>query len=220
VVSLDANGIENGNDQGVSDAAIGIIGAGKLGQALTRNARRAGRSVVIANSRGPESLARVVGEFGDGVTAATTTEAAQCSIVALAVPWVRVEAAVSGLSWNGQILIDATNAVLLPSLEAVPFDAPTSSEIVARLASGARVVKAANHYAADVLGADPHENGGRRVVFVSGDDADAKAPVIELFDAAGFAPIDLGGLVAGGLMQQWGGPLSGHNLVRMPAPWD
>jgi predicted dinucleotide-binding enzyme len=35
---------------------IGIIGAGRLGQALARLARRPGRPVVIANSRCPESL--------------------------------------------------------------------------------------------------------------------------------------------------------------------
>ena len=35
---------------------IGIIGAGRLGQAMARTALRAGRSVVISNSRGPDSL--------------------------------------------------------------------------------------------------------------------------------------------------------------------
>ena len=49
---------------------------------------------------------------------------------------------------------------------------------------------------------------------------DAKSVVAELFDAAGFFPIDLGDLVPGGGMQQAGGPLAGHNLVRMPAPWE
>jgi hypothetical protein len=39
-------------------------------------------------------------------------------------------------------------------------------------------------------------------------------------DAAGFLPIDMRGLVTGGSLQQAGGPLAGHNLVRMPAPWE
>ena len=88
--------------------------------------------------------------------------------------------------------------------------------IVAELVPGARVVKAANTLAAHVLGADPHEGGGRRVIFVSGDDAAAKEEVAELFDAAGFFVIDLGGLVTGGRMQQLGAPLPAHNLVRLP----
>jgi 8-hydroxy-5-deazaflavin:NADPH oxidoreductase len=54
------------------------------------------------------------------------------------------------------------------------------------------------------------------VIFLSGDDAEARATVAEFFDAAGFFPIDLGGLVTGGRMQQLGGPLPGHNLIGLP----
>jgi predicted dinucleotide-binding enzyme len=140
--------------------------------------------------------------------------------VALAVPWVSIRDALAELSWSGQIVIDATNAVMIPSLELVPLGGLTSSEIVSQLVPGARLVKAANTFAADVLGADPREAVGRRVMFVSGDDAEAKRAVGELFDAAGFFPIDIGDLVTGGAMQQAGGSLAGHNLVRMPAPWE
>jgi predicted dinucleotide-binding enzyme len=107
--------------------------------------------------------------------------------------------------------MDATNA-----FEPVDLGGRTSSEIVAELVPGARLVKAANTLRADVLGADPHEAGGRRVIFLSGDDASAKAAVAALFDSAGFFAIDLGDLVTGGQMQQRGGPLVGHNLVRLP----
>lgn len=91
---------------------------------------------------------------------------------------------------------------------------------MAQLVPGARVVKAANTFAAEVLAADPREAGGRRVMFVSGDDAQAKRAVRALFDGAGYFPIDIGDLVTGGAMQQAGGSLAGHNLVRMPAPWE
>jgi predicted dinucleotide-binding enzyme len=64
------------------------------------------------------------------------------------------------------------------------------------------VVKAANTLSAEVLSADPHEAGGQRVIFISGDDADAKAEVLALFQDAGFAAIDLGDLATGGAMQQ------------------
>jgi predicted dinucleotide-binding enzyme len=77
------------------------------------------------------------------------------------------------------------------------------------------VVKAANTLGADVLSSDPHEAGGQRVIFISGDDADAKAEVIALFQDAGFAPIDLGDLPTGGAMQQIHHPLAGVNLIRL-----
>jgi predicted dinucleotide-binding enzyme len=53
------------------------------------------------------------------------------------------------------------------------------------------------------------------VVFLSGDDADTKSEVSALFEDAGFAAIDLGGLATGGAMQQVGGPLAGVNLIRL-----
>jgi predicted dinucleotide-binding enzyme len=117
---------------------------------------------------------------------------------------------VQGLTWNGQIVIDATNDFAADDLQG-----RTSSELVADLVTGARVVKAANTLGADVLGSDPHEAGGRRVIFVSGDDDDAKAEVVTLFEDAGFAAIDLGDLATGGAMQQIHHPLAGLNLIRL-----
>jgi predicted dinucleotide-binding enzyme len=188
--------------------SVGIIGAGRLGQAMARTAQRAGRSVVIANSRGPESLATVASELG--ASGGTVREAAAADVVVIAVPWDRVPAAVQGLEWNGQIVIDATN-----DWAADDLNGRTSSEIVADLVAGARVVKAANTLGADVLGSDPQEAGGRRVIFLSGDDADAKAEVVALFEEAGFAPIDLGDLATGGAMQQIHHPLAGLNLIQL-----
>ena len=199
----------------VSLEPVGIIGAGHLGQAFARMALRAGRRVVLANSRGPESLASTVADLGHGASAGMVADAAGCAMVALAVPWARVPAAVAGLAWAGEIVIDATNALLFPDFQPAPLGGRTSSEIVAELVRGAWLVKAANTVGADVLGADPGMPGGRRVLFVSGDDEPAKAAVTELFDAAGFFVIDLGDLVAGGRIQQFGGPLAGHDLVRL-----
>jgi predicted dinucleotide-binding enzyme len=190
---------------------VGIIGAGRIGQAMTRTALRAGRSVVIANSRGPESLTSLVDTLGDGVSAGTVDEASAAGIVVLAVPWGNVPQAVQGLEWNGQVVIDATN-----DFDPSDLNGRTSSEVVADLVAGARVVKAANTLGAAVLGSDPHEAGGQRVIFLSGDDVDAKSEVIALFEDAGFSAIDLGALSSGGEMQQLRGPLAGVNLVRLP----
>ena len=196
-----------------ADRPVGIIGAGRLGQAMARTALRAGRPVVIANSRGPESLASVVSALGDGASAGTVADAAASGIVVVAVPWASVPKALEGLRWNGQTVIDATN-----DFDPSDLDGRTSSEVVADLVGDAPVVKAANTLAAGVLGADPHEAGGQRVLFLSGDDRDAKAEVSALFQDAGFFTIDLGELITGGEMQQIGAPLAGANLIRLPDP--
>jgi 8-hydroxy-5-deazaflavin:NADPH oxidoreductase len=196
-----------------ADRPVGIIGAGRLGQAMARTALRAGRPVVIANSRGPETLASVVSALGDGASAGTVADAAASGIVVIAVPWDRVPEALEGLRWSGQIVIDATN-----DFDPRDLDGRTSSEVVADLVGDAPVVKAANTFVAALLGADPREAGGQRVLFFSGDDLDAKAEVSALFQDAGFFTIDLGDLITGGQMQQVGAPLAGANLIRLPDP--
>jgi 8-hydroxy-5-deazaflavin:NADPH oxidoreductase len=189
---------------------VGIIGAGRLGQAMARTALRAGRQVVLSNSRGPESLAAFVSTLGERASAGTVDEAAGAGIVVIAVPWPRVPEAVQGLHWDGRVVIDATN-----DFDPSDLNGRTSSQVLADLVPGARVVKAANTLGAALLGSDPHEAGGRRVIFLSGDDAEAKSEVSALFDDAGFVAIDLGGLVSGGAMQQLGGPLAGVNLIKL-----
>ena len=191
--------------------SVGIIGAGRLGQAMAQTTRRAGRHVVIANSRGPQSLTSLVQELGKGVSAGTVKEAAAADVVVLAVMWPDVARAVEGLEWDGRIVIDPTN-----DFDRSNLAGRTSSEVVADLVAPARVVKAANTLTAAILGSDPHQAGGQRVMFVSGDDADAKSEVVALFQEAGFFVVDLGGLREGGRMQQVGAPLSGHNLIRLP----
>ena len=106
--------------------------------------------------------------------------------------------------------MDATN-----DFEPSDHDGRTSSEGVAGLVRGARVVKVANTLAGAVRGSDQHDAGGWRVTFLSGDDLKAGAAVISLFDGAGFSRIDLGDVTTGGCMQQLGAPLAGVNLIRL-----
>jgi len=193
-----------------TDSNVGIIGAGRIGQAMARTALRSGRTAVISNSRGPQTLTSVVETLGDGVSAGTVEQASAADLVVLAVPWGNVRDAVQGLEWSGQVMIDATN-----DFDPSDLNGRTSSEVVADLVSPARVVKAGNTFGAAVLASDPHEAGGRRVIFLSGDDVDAKSEVIALFEGAGFVAIDLGGLVTGGVMQQLGGPLASVNLIQL-----
>ena len=196
---------------------IGIIGAGGIGQALAHQVANAGYAVILSNSRGPETLADVVREIGTRAKAGTREEAAQADVVVLAVPWQQVRGALADLpAWNGRILIDATNPVVQPGFRLAELNGSTSSEIVASLAPGARVVKVANTLPRALLAADPSQAGGRRVLFMSGDDAAAKEDVSVILEKAGFATIDLGRLASGGRLQQVpGGLLTALNLIKL-----
>lgn len=196
---------------------IGIIGAGGIGQAFAGHVAKAGYEVIVSNSRGPESLVDVVSRLGPRVRAGTRQEVAQADVVFISVRWEQVRAALADLpAWGGRILIDATNPVLQPGFRLAELNGSTSSEIVASMVPGARVVKTANTLLRDVLAAEPKQNGGRRVLFMSGDDRDAKGQVNAILEKAGFATIDLGGLASGGKLQQFpGGPLPTLNLIKL-----
>src|SRR6266850_5470724 len=196
---------------------IGIIGAGGIGQAFAAHMAKAGYEVIVSNSRGPESLAEVVRQLGPRAKAGTRQEAAQADVVVVAVRWPQLRAALSDLPpWNGRILIDCTNPIVKPGFPLPELNDSTSSEVVASLAPGARVVKVANTLPRALLAADPVQAGGRRVLFMCGDDAAAKEDVSVILDKVGFATIDLGGLASGGRLQQVpGGLLTALNLIKL-----
>jgi len=194
---------------------IGTLGAGEVAQAFAIHLLKAGHEVLLSNSRGPSSLEQLVSKLDKGARAVTMDEAAKTRIVVLAVPWPKVEEVLGKLpDWEGRILMDATNHFLLPSMELADLKGRVSSEIVSELAPSARVVKALNTLYASNLARDPKEANGRRVIFVSGDDAGAKAEVGGLLKGLGFAVIDLGSLREGGRAQQVGNGLAGVDLVQ------
>jgi predicted dinucleotide-binding enzyme len=196
---------------------IGTIGAGDFAQAFAKRALKAGHKVKLSNSRGPESLREIINQLGPGATAATTEEVAACEVVLLAVPWDNVPETLASLpKWKNQILIDGTNPFHGKAGNFKPADVGnlSTSQFVAALAPGARVVKALNTMIVPNVEADPIVNGARRVAFISADDHGAKKRVETLLESFGYSVIDLGNLRDGGLIQQAGGPLAGRNLLE------
>ena len=194
-----------------------IIGSGNIGSALARQFARKGISVAIANLRGPDSLQLLKKELGEQIVVPQTIEAAlTANTVILAVPFTAVPAiARNSRDWKGKIVVDATNAIDFPSYAPTDLGGRPSSELVAEQLRGVRVVKAFNTLPAAILAADAAEGHGRRVIFVSGNDVEANAEVAGLVEKLGFAPIILGKLTEGGLLQQYGGPLVIQNLVKI-----
>jgi 8-hydroxy-5-deazaflavin:NADPH oxidoreductase len=213
--------------------SIGIIGAGGLGSNVARLLAKSGISATIANRRGPQSLAGLVSELGPLIKAGAVEEAASAEIVLVAVRWVDLEKALKGLpAWNSRIVIDGTNPVefLAPDspdakdpnnplaaygIKAVDLGGKHSSEVFREFVPGARVVKAFNHLDVRAL-SEPAVAGGRRVLFYSGDDVDAKAEIRKVIERTGHFPVDLGGLDVGGPLAGLPfGSLAAANFIKI-----
>jgi predicted dinucleotide-binding enzyme len=184
---------------------IGIIGSGNIGATTAFLLAKAGHQVEISNSRGPVFLKALIKSIGsDNVTAATPEGAVMfAQVVLLAIPWrIRHELPPPDL-FKGKIVIDATNP--FSESELIDLGNSTSSEEVAKQIPSARLVKAFNTMYYETL-----RTGGRKsederlVLFVAGDDTDAKAVVSRLIDEIGFTPVDTGSLREGGRKQQPG----------------
>jgi predicted dinucleotide-binding enzyme len=193
---------------------IGILGAGVVAQTIAKHVLPFGHRVLLCNRRGGDSLAALVRELGSGATAGTPQQAAEQDLVVLAVNWPSVQTALFSIpDWKGRVLVDATNRVAGYSpLILGDLSGRTSSEIVADLAPGAKVVKAFNSVPMSWI-SDFSSPKPRTVLFVSGDDDDAKKSVSDLVEQVGLCAVDLGSLAVGGRLQQLGGPLAGVRLT-------
>jgi predicted dinucleotide-binding enzyme len=193
-----------------------IIGTGSIGKALARQFARNGISVGTANTRGPDSITAMAKELGDKVVPLTLQEALKADVIILAIPfWAHREVAKAIPTWQGKVVIDATNAYGVPLSE---LDNLPSSAIVAKALPGAHLVKAFNHLPAGVLAQDSATAGGRRVIFLSSDDEGATVTVAALVEKLGYAPVSLGKIADGGQLVQardksWG-PLIFQDLFK------
>jgi predicted dinucleotide-binding enzyme len=201
---------------------VGILGAGRMGRTLARLLAGAGHDVRLANSRGPASLSDVVAELGSRAEAVAARDvAAGADVVVLATRWEQLPEATGAVpSWAGTVVVDTTNPRFGPGPgDVYDTGAQTSSEVVAALVSGARLVKAFNHQPIPALAAElgPRPTD-RNALFLAGDAAEAKAVVAELMRSIGGAPVDTGDLRSGGALQaSGGGPLAGHGRLLTPA---
>ena len=186
---------------------IGIIGSGNIGGTAAQLFVDAGHQVAISNSRGPQSLKDLEKSSGSNVKAMTLEETiAFGDVILLAIPWrKRQELPSSGL-FDGKIIIDAMNPYS-ENFEIIDLEPSSSSEEVAKQLNGARIVKAFNTIYYQHLKTKGNPNlpkEDRIVIFVAGDDAQAKSTVSKLIDEIGFTPVDTGSLREGGRKQQPG----------------
>ncbi|WNV73853.1 NADPH-dependent F420 reductase [Geodermatophilus sp. DSM 44513] len=180
---------------------IGFIGAGDIGGTLARLAVDAGHQVVLSNSRGPETLAGLVGRLGPGASAATPPEvAARGDLVVVTIP-LRAYRDVPVAELAGTVVVDTGNYYPDRDGRIAELDdgSTTSSELLAGHLPGSRVVKAFNTIWSEHLATHggPAGTAGRRALPIAGDDATAKTTVAELIDQFGFDVVDAGPLPEG-----------------------
>lgn len=192
-----------------------IVGSGNIGSAVAGHFARTGIDVAVAASRGPDTVAPLAQRLGSHVTPSEVSDALSADVVVLAVPFDAVRELVGQVpDWSGRIIVDATNAIDFQDFSPADLGGRASSDLVEEWATGARVVKAFGHTWAKVLAHEPEDgHGGRRVLFLSGNDSAANAEVATLIERFGFEPIDLGRNDAGGLLQQFGGPLTTRSFI-------
>jgi len=178
---------------------IGIIGAGNIGGNLTRRFTKLGHEVFVANSRGPESLSSIASETG--AKAVTATEAAHNGdVVIVTIPQKNIKDLPRDLfAGVGSEVVVVDTGNYYPQERDGRIDAIENGMIESRWVSqqlGRPVVKAFNNiYAEHLLSkGQPKGTPGRIALPVAGDDANAKAIVLQLIDELGFDGVDAGNL--------------------------
>ena len=186
---------------------IGILGAGRIGATAADLFAKAGHSVAISNSKGPESLSSFVASSGSRIKAVTAEEAVRFGeVILLAVPWTKRDTLPDPQLFENKIVIDALNPYGPEGV--VDLGEKTSSELVSWQLPGARLVKAFNTMYFETLRTGSRPAGpDRLVLFIAGDDTEAKDTVASLIEEIGFAAVDTGFLSDGGRLQQPGSPI-------------
>jgi predicted dinucleotide-binding enzyme len=177
---------------------LGIIGAGNIGSQVARAAVANGYDVVIANSRGPETLADLVSELGPRARAATAAEAgAAGDVVVVTVP-LKAYRDIPVEPLAGKIVIDTNNYYWERDGRIAALDAgrATVSGLLQEHLPQSRVVKGFNHIMAKDITTDgaPAGSPGRRALATASDHDDAVAFVTELYDRFGFDTVNVGPL--------------------------
>ena len=193
-----------------------ILGAGAIGFALATQFSRKHVDVRVASTRGPVLLAEKLSVLGPCVAPASISDAIRQDIIILAIPFSAVaETGTRQPDWRGRIVVDATNALSFPSFKRLDLGGRRSTDVVAESFPGAGIVKAFNTLPAAMLGEAPQTRGGRRVIFLSGNDPSANSKVADLVERLGYAALDLGRLADAAPLQEFGGALMVKNLARV-----
>jgi predicted dinucleotide-binding enzyme len=179
-------------------STFGIIGAGHIGSQVARLAIAQGDDVVIANSRGPETLAGLVAELGPRARAATAEEAAEAADVAVVSVPLRAYRDIPVEPLAGKVVLDTNNYYWERDghIEALDRGEATVSGLLQEHLPTSKVAKAFSHITAATITTDgtPAGTENRRALATASDHPEAVDVVTRFYDAAGFDTVDIGPL--------------------------
>jgi predicted dinucleotide-binding enzyme len=180
---------------------IAVIGAGRVGRALGERWRAFGHEVRYGVPDPTDAK-----YAGLGAAVALPSEAApNADLIVLATPWQAAEAACRSIgNVAGKIVIDCTNPVAMGPAgmgHALGF-ATSAAERIQEWCRGAHVFKTLHQTGYETM-ADPSKHAIKPVMFVAGDDANAKATVMGLVDVLGFEAADAGPLSNARLLEAY-----------------
>lgn len=181
---------------------VGIIGAGHIGSTLARGLVERGYDVVVANSRGPETLASLVTELGPRARAGTATDAATAADWAIVTVPLKAYRAIPVEPLAGKIVLDTNNYYWERDGHIAELDEKkaTTSGLLQEHLRGAKVAKAFNSIrSTEILTAgSPAGTPNRRALPTASDFDDAIELVTKIYDEFGFDTV-----VVGPLSESW-----------------
>lgn len=197
---------------------IGVLGAGRVGTAVARQAVRAGHTVKIATAKPAADIALLTEVIVPGAVAVDREELRGADIIVLAVPLHKYRS-IDASVLRDQVVIDTMNYWAPVDGFMDEFETGVStSEVIAEFLGAARVVKTLNHIGYGDLEIDSYPVGDpqRRALAVAGDDAAAKALVQDFVDSLGYDAVDAGPLAAGRAFENGTEIFNGrHDAARM-----
>jgi 8-hydroxy-5-deazaflavin:NADPH oxidoreductase len=200
---------------------IGVLGTGVVGTTIAGKLRELGHDVLIGSRSAGDDAVPFADAAAHGELVFNCTNGA-ASLDALN--------AAGAENLSGKVLVDVSNALDFsqgpPPIVGVSID-DSLGERIQRAFPEARVVKALNTMNTNVM-VDPSVIAGEHDVFVSGNDEEAKARVVELLESFGWPAdriLDLGDITAARgqelyvafwvrLMGPAGGPSFNIHVVR------
>jgi predicted dinucleotide-binding enzyme len=177
---------------------VGIIGAGNIGSTLARGLVERGYDVVIANSRGPETLAELVSELGPKATAGTAAEAAAAADWAIVTVPLKAIDQVPVEELAGKTVVDTNNYYWERDGRIAELEEKrtTTSEMLQQHLPASTVVKGFNHITSTSILTDgaPAGTPNRRALATASDSPEAVEFIRALYDEFGFDTVNIGPL--------------------------